>query len=152
MHVEGDGDAVRGLAPAALHQVLCEAGGQVGLARAAGARQHDAPVLEQQADIVLHHGLGDQRLEHHAVHTLLTQAWGPHNNQGEEAGKNRFNNTYRDTIKGRKRGRTGLITHIGIYIFLVDFLPSLMITLTFCNTGLQYTSIKVTCVKSFSVL
>lgn len=73
MHVERDRDAVGGLAPATLHQVLGEAGGQVALACAAGTRQHDAPMLEQQADVVLHHGLGDERLKHQAVHTLLTQ-------------------------------------------------------------------------------
>ena len=33
----------------------------------------EPPVLEQQADVVLHHGLGDERLEHQAVHTLLPE-------------------------------------------------------------------------------
>lgn len=64
MHVERDRDGVGGLAAAALHQVLGEAGGQVALARAAGAGEYDAPVLEQQADVVLHHGFGDERLKH----------------------------------------------------------------------------------------
>jgi hypothetical protein len=31
-------------------------------------------VLQQQADVVLRHGLGDHRLEHQGVHTLLPQA------------------------------------------------------------------------------
>jgi hypothetical protein len=30
-------------------------------------------VLQQQADVVLGHGLGDEGLKHQAVHTLLLQ-------------------------------------------------------------------------------
>ena len=75
MHVEGDHDAGADLAGAALHQVLGEARGEVGLPRATGPRQDDAAVLQQQADVVLHHRLGDQRLEDQAVNTLLLQTW-----------------------------------------------------------------------------
>lgn len=38
VHVEGGGDGGRNLSSAALHQVLGEAAGEVGLACAAGAR------------------------------------------------------------------------------------------------------------------
>lgn len=73
VHVEGADDALGDLAARALHQVLGQPVGQVGLAGAAGAREHKAPVLEQQADVVLHHRLGDQRLKHQAVDALLLQ-------------------------------------------------------------------------------
>lgn len=73
VHVEGADDALGDLAARALHQVLGQPIGQVGLAGAAGAREDEAPVLEQQADVVLHHGLGDQCLEHQAVDALLLQ-------------------------------------------------------------------------------
>ena len=74
MHVEGDCGAGGGLLPAALQQVVGQACGEVGLARAAGATEDEASVLEQQADVVLQHGPGDERLKHQAVHTLLPQA------------------------------------------------------------------------------
>ena len=73
VHVEGADDALSDLAARALHQVLGQAVGQVGLAGAAGAREDEPPVLEQQADVVLHHGLGDERLKHQAVHTFLPE-------------------------------------------------------------------------------
>lgn len=73
VHVEGADDALSDLAARALHQVLGQPVGQVGLAGAAGAGEDEAPVLEQEANVVLHHGLGDQRLEHQAVHALLLQ-------------------------------------------------------------------------------
>ena len=58
--------------------------GQVGLPRAAGPRQHQAPVFQKQADVVLHHGLGDEGLKHHAVHTLVLQPC--RGREGEEEG------------------------------------------------------------------
>lgn len=73
MHVEGADDALCDLTTRALYQVLGQAIGQVGLARAAGAGEDEAPVLEQEADVVLHHRLGDERLEHQAVHAFLLQ-------------------------------------------------------------------------------
>lgn len=73
VHVEGADDALGDLAAGALHQVLGQPVGQVGLARAAGAREDEAPVLQQEAYVVLHHRLGDQRLEHQAVDALLLQ-------------------------------------------------------------------------------
>ena len=87
MHVERDGGAVSGpwgpgvgvgvggAGPAALQRVLGEALGQVGLPGAAGPGHDQPAVLEQQADVVVHHGLGDQRLEHQRVHALLPQTW-----------------------------------------------------------------------------
>lgn len=73
VHVEGADDALCDLTAGAFHQVLGQAVGQVGLASATGAREDEAPVLEQEADVVLHHGLGDESLEHQAVHTLLPE-------------------------------------------------------------------------------
>lgn len=73
VHVEGADDALGDLAARALHQVLGQPVGQVGLPRAAGAREDEAPVLEQEAYVVLHHRLGDQGLEHQAVDALLLQ-------------------------------------------------------------------------------
>lgn len=73
VHVEGADDALGDLAAGALDQVLSQPVGQVGLARATGAREHETPVLEQEADVVLHHGLGDERLEHQAVDALLLE-------------------------------------------------------------------------------
>lgn len=73
VHVEGADDALGDLAAGALHQVLGQPVGQVGLARATGAREDEAPVLEQKAYVVLHHRLGDQCLEHQAVDALLLQ-------------------------------------------------------------------------------
>lgn len=73
VHVEGADDALGDLAAGALHQVLSQPVGQVGLARATGAREDEAPVLEQKAYVVLHHRLGDQCLEHQAVDALLLQ-------------------------------------------------------------------------------
>lgn len=78
VHVEGADDALGDLTARALYQVLGQSVGQVGLARAAGAREDKAPVLEQKADVMLHHGLGDERLKGQAVHTLLLQTWSPH--------------------------------------------------------------------------
>lgn len=73
VHVEGADDALGDLAAGTLHQVLSQTVGQVGLACAAGAREDKAPVLEQEADVVLHHRLGDQCLKHQAVDALLLQ-------------------------------------------------------------------------------
>lgn len=77
MHVESADDAISDLPARALHQILSQPVGQVGLARATGAREHEAPVLQQEAYVVLHHGLGDERLEHQAVDTLLLQPCTP---------------------------------------------------------------------------
>lgn len=41
-------------------------------------------MLEQETDVVLRHGLGDERLKHQAVHTLLFQTWSP---RGEQQGQ-----------------------------------------------------------------
>ena len=73
MHVEGDHDAIGEVSAAPVHQVLCQVGSEVGLAGAARPRQDEAAVLQQQADVVLAHGLGDERLKHQAVHTLFLQ-------------------------------------------------------------------------------
>ncbi|TNN76396.1 hypothetical protein EYF80_013261 [Liparis tanakae] len=73
VHVERDHDAVGDFAGAAVHQVLGQPGRQVALARPAGPRQDEAAVFEQQADVVLHHGFGNEGLEYQAVHTLLLQ-------------------------------------------------------------------------------
>lgn len=71
MHVESDHDAVGDLAGAAVHQVLGQPGGEVALARPAGSGQDEAAVLEEQTDVVLHHGFGNERFKYQAVHTLL---------------------------------------------------------------------------------
>lgn len=76
VHVEGADDALGDVPTRALHQVLSQAVGQVGLAGATGPREDEAAVLQQEADVVLHHGLGDECFEHQAVHTLLFQACG----------------------------------------------------------------------------
>lgn len=76
VHVEGADDALSDVPTRALHQVLGQAVGQVGLASATGPREDEAAVLQQEADVVLHHGLGDECFEHQAVHTLLFQACG----------------------------------------------------------------------------
>lgn len=73
VHVEGDCDGRGDLSGTALHQVLSEAGGEVSLPRAAGPRQDQTPVLQQQTNIVLYHRLRDKCLKHHIVHTLLLQ-------------------------------------------------------------------------------
>lgn len=76
VHVEGADDALGDIPTRALHQVLSQAVGQVGLAGATGPREDEATVLQQETDVVLHHGLGDECFEHQAVHTLLFQACG----------------------------------------------------------------------------
>lgn len=73
VHVESADDALRDLAAGTLHQVFSQPVGQVGLPCAAGAREDEAPVLEQEADVMLHHRLGDQCLKHQAVDALLLQ-------------------------------------------------------------------------------
>lgn len=73
MHVEGHHDAVGDLAGAAVHQVLSQPGGQVALTRPARPREDEAAVFEQQTDVVLHHGFGNEGFENKAVHTLLLQ-------------------------------------------------------------------------------
>lgn len=75
VHVERDHDAVGDLASAAIHQILGQVGGQVALTRPARPGQDEAAVLEQEADVVLHHGLGDESLEHQAVDAFLLQSW-----------------------------------------------------------------------------
>jgi hypothetical protein len=73
VHVEGADDALGDFTARALHEVFGQPIGQVGLACATGAREDKAPVLEQEAYVVLHHGLGDERLKHQAVDALLLQ-------------------------------------------------------------------------------
>ncbi|KAF3856663.1 hypothetical protein F7725_017386 [Dissostichus mawsoni] len=73
VHVEGHHDAVGDLAGAAVHQVLSQPGGQVALTRPARPREDEAAVFEQQTDVVLHHGFGNEGFENKAVHTLLLQ-------------------------------------------------------------------------------
>lgn len=70
--VEGGDGGLAGLAALLLHQVLGQPGRQVGLACSAGAGEDDATVLQQQGDVALQHGLGDERLKHQAVLRLLT--------------------------------------------------------------------------------
>ncbi|TNN58917.1 hypothetical protein EYF80_030830 [Liparis tanakae] len=75
VHVEGD-DSVRGQRSALQQQqVPRQLIGQVGLPRAAGARQDDAAVLLQQGDVALQHRLGDQRVEHQRVHVVAPHTW-----------------------------------------------------------------------------
>lgn len=75
VHVEGD-DGVRGQgSPLQKQQVSGQLIGQVGLARAAGARQDDAAVLPQQRHVALQHGLGDESVEDQRVHALVAHAW-----------------------------------------------------------------------------
>lgn len=50
-------------------------GGEVALTRPARPGQDEAAVLEQEADVVLHHGFGDESLEHQAVDAFLLQSW-----------------------------------------------------------------------------
>lgn len=64
VHVEGADDALSDVPTRALHQVLGQAVGQVGFAGAAGSREDEPPVLQQEADVMLHHGLGDESLKH----------------------------------------------------------------------------------------
>lgn len=71
--VEGGDDALGQLPALSEDHVLGQAVGQVGLARAAGAGQDDAPVLHQQGHVALQDGLRDQRLEHQPVQTALAQ-------------------------------------------------------------------------------
>lgn len=80
VHVESVDNAISDLAAWTLHQIFSQTVGQVGLASSAWSREDKASVLEQKAYVVLHHGLGDKRLKHQAVHTLLFQTcaeeWG----------------------------------------------------------------------------
>lgn len=73
MHVEGDSDGRGDLSGTTLHQVLSQAGGEVTLSCAAGPWQDQAPMLQQQTNVVLDHRLRDKCLKHHIVHTLLLQ-------------------------------------------------------------------------------
>lgn len=75
VHVEGGDEARAGLTAAPLQQVLSQPGGEIGLPCAAGARQDQPSVLQKQTDVVLHHGLGNERLKYQTVHTLLLKTW-----------------------------------------------------------------------------
>lgn len=75
VHVEGGDKARAGLTAAPLQQVLSQSGGEIGLPRPTGARQDQPPVLQKQTYVVLHHGLGDERLKNQTVHTLLLKTW-----------------------------------------------------------------------------
>ena len=73
VYVESD-DSVRGQRSALQQQqVSRQLIGQVGLPCAAGAGHHHAPVLQQQADVVLQHGPRNHGLKHQGVHTLLSE-------------------------------------------------------------------------------
>lgn len=71
VHVKGCDVASARVAATPLQQVLGQVGGEVGLPCAAGAWQNQPAVLQQETDVVLHHGLGNERLKHKTVHTLL---------------------------------------------------------------------------------
>lgn len=75
MHVEGGDKAGAGVTATPLQQVLSQTGGEIGLPGATGARQDQPPVLQKQTYVVLHHGLGDERLKHQTIHTLLLKTW-----------------------------------------------------------------------------
>lgn len=69
--IEGGDDALSQLPALPEHHELRQTVGQVGFARAAGARQDDPPVLHQQGHVALQDGLGDQRLKHQPVQAVL---------------------------------------------------------------------------------
>lgn len=71
VNIEGGNDALSQLPALPEDHVLRQAIGQVGFARATGARQDDPPVLHQQGHVALQDGLGDQRLEHQPVQAVL---------------------------------------------------------------------------------
>lgn len=74
MHVEGDSSAatletglmvgLRRVGLAALQEVVGQMLGQVSFPCPTRPRQNQTPVLQQQADIVQHHGLRNQSLKH----------------------------------------------------------------------------------------
>lgn len=75
VHVEGGDKARAGVTAALLQQVLSQTRGEIGLPCAAGARQDQSPVLQKQTYVVLHHWLGDERLENQTIHTFILNTW-----------------------------------------------------------------------------
>ena len=74
VHVESDHDAIGDFAGAAIHQILSKSRGKVTLPRPTGPREDETAVFEEQADVVLHHGFGDESFKYQAVYTFLLQA------------------------------------------------------------------------------
>lgn len=75
VHVERDHDAVCDFTGTAVHQVLSQAGCKIALTCPTWTGQDETAVFEEETDVVLHHGFGNESFKHQAVHTLFFQTW-----------------------------------------------------------------------------